>query len=67
MNWLSTCKQWLLHWVRQHWIISTLVLLYVTYSGFWWLVFTPIRNPWPQEAFTIRGRFPFDKGYELMF
>ena len=30
-------------------------------------MFTPIRNPWPQEAFTIRGRFPFDKGFELMF
>lgn len=67
MYWLSTCKESLLRWVRKHWIISTLVLLFVTYNGFWWLVFTPIRNPWPQDAFTIRGRFPFDKGYDLMF
>jgi hypothetical protein len=67
MNQISIFKQWLLHWMRKHWVISTLLLLCALWNGFWWAVFTPIRNPWPQEAFTIRGRFPFDKGYELMF
>ncbi len=54
-------------WMRKHWIISTLLVLCALWSGFWWVVDTPIRNPWPKDAFTIRGRFPFDKGYELMF
>lgn len=67
MNRISIFKQGLVHWMRKHWIISTLVLLCALWNGFWWAVLTPIRNPWPQEAFTIRGRFPFDKGYELMF
>jgi hypothetical protein len=66
-SFMQSCWQWLKTFPRRHWIISTLLLLYAIYSGFWWFVFTPIRNPWPQEAFTIRGRFPFDKGYELMF
>lgn len=64
---IQRIAQWLLRWVRKHWIISALLALFAVWHSVWWVIFTPIRNPWPQEAFTIRGRFPFDKGYELMF
>jgi len=67
MNKLNLIGARLKAWARKHWIISALVLIYALWSGLWSLMFTPIRNPWPQEAFTIRGRFPFDKGFELMF
>jgi hypothetical protein len=54
-------------WARKHWVISGLLLLVLLWWAYWWHFNTPIRNPWPKEAFTIKGRFPFDKGYELAF
>ena len=40
-----------------------MVLLYVAFK----LVMTPIVNPFASDVYTIRGRFPFDQGFELMF
>ena len=40
-----------------------MVLLYVAFK----LVMTPIVNPFASDVHTIRGRFPFDQGFELMF
>lgn len=59
--------KWCKTFRKRHWLITGIALIYVVWSVFWWAVFTPIRNPWPQESYTIKGRFPFDKGYELMF
>lgn len=55
--------QWLKTFPKRHWIITSIGVIYVV----WYLVLTPIRNPFAHETFTIRGRFPFDQGYELMF
>ncbi len=54
-------------WLRQHWIISSLFVFAALWQVFWWHFSTPIRNPWPKDEYTIKGRFPFDKGYELIF
>lgn len=55
--------QWLKAFPKRHRVITGLSLIYIVWS----LVTMPIRNPFPQEEFKIRGRFPFDQGYELMF
>ena len=60
-------KMHVLSWMRRHWIISTSLAFIAAWSSISWFAFTPIRNPWPKEAYTIKGRFPFDKGYELIF
>lgn len=57
------CWQWIKNFPKRHWFITGAGVLY----ALWYLVLTPIRNPFAHEAFTIRGRFPFDQGYELMF
>lgn len=48
---------------RRHWILTTWVL---AIAGFY-VATTPIKNPFAQNAITIRGRFPFDQGFELVF
>ncbi len=54
---------WLKGSPKRHKVITTLAVLYVIFK----LVMTPIVNPFASDAYTIRGRFPFDQGFELMF
>jgi hypothetical protein len=54
---------WLKGFPKRHKVITTLAVLYVL----WKLVMTPIVNPFAHDVYTIRGRFPFDQGFELMF
>ena len=71
MNTETTTKETLLHrawnwltdWVKRHKIISFLVLLYLLSKA----ITTPIVNPFASDVYTIRGRFPFDKGFSLSF
>lgn len=60
-----TARAWL--WIKcfpkRHKVIATLAVLYVIFK----LVMTPIVNPFASDTYTIRGRFPFDQGFELMF
>lgn len=55
------------HWLKafawRHKVISALVLFYLLSK----VIMTPIVNPFASDVYTIRGRFPFDKGYELAF
>lgn len=51
-------------WMRKHWLITTLLVLYGL-SQVWGWVLTPTINPHPQELVTIKGAFPFDQGYEM--
>ena len=55
--------RWLKAFVWRHKVISALVMVYAT----WQVVMTPIVNPFASDVYTIRGRFPFDQGFELMF
>lgn len=63
--------QWLQQFPRRRPIVTALVLtlvglvLFFKMLGAW--VFTPRFNPNPQDPITIRGAFPFDKGYDLVF
>lgn len=54
---------WMKDFAKRHKFITTLVLLYATFK----LIMTPIVNPFASDVYTIRGRFPFDQGFELMF
>ena len=54
-------------WLKRHWLASSLLVLIVTWQVFWWHFNIPIRNPWPQDTYTVKGRFPFNKGYDLVF
>lgn len=47
----------------RHKVISVLVLTYAT----WRVVMTPVINPFASDVYTIRGRFPFEQGFELQF
>ena len=55
------------HWLKafawRHKVISVVVLFYLLSKA----IMTPIVNPFASDVYTIRGRFPFDKGYELAF
>jgi hypothetical protein len=55
------------HWLKalawRHKAISALVLIY----AIWQVMMTPIVNPFASDVYTIRGRFPFDQGFELIF
>lgn len=51
-------------WMRKHWLITALLVLYGL-SQVWGWVLTPTINPHPQELVTIKGAFPFDQGYEM--
>ena len=53
--------------MRRHPWMSAFFVFVVTWYSFWWFFRTPIRNPFPNEPFVIKGRFPFEKGYELVF
>lgn len=55
------------HWLKRHWLASSLLALVLAWQAFWWHFKTPIRNPWPQDTYTVKGRFPFNKGYDLVF
>jgi hypothetical protein len=55
--------RWLKAFVWRHKVISALVMVYAT----WQVVMTPIVNPFASDAYTIRGRFPFDQGFTLSF
>lgn len=54
---------WLRSFAIRHKVITALAALYVIFK----LVMTPIVNPFASDVYTIRGRFPFDQGFELMF
>lgn len=54
---------WLKGFPKRHKFITTLAVLYAVFK----LVMTPIVNPFASDIYTIRGRFPFDQGFELMF
>lgn len=54
-------------WMKRHWLVSALIVNAVLWQAFWWHFKTPIRNPWPQDTYIVKGRFPFDKGYDLVF
>ena len=54
---------WLKGFPRRHKIITALAVLFLV----WQAIMTPIKNPFANDAITVRGRFPFDQGYELMF
>lgn len=55
--------RWLKAFAWRHKVISALVLFYLLSKA----IMTPIVNPFASDLYTIRGRFPFDKGYELAF
>lgn len=48
---------------RRHWILTAWTL---AIAGFY-IAITPFKNPFAQDAITIRGRFPFEQGFELVF
>ena len=54
---------WLKGFPSRHKIITALAVLFLV----WQAIMTPIKNPFANDAITVRGRFPFDQGYELMF
>ena len=54
-------------WMRRHRFLSSLILFFFFWRIFWWHFDTPIRNPWPQDSYIVKGRFPFHKGYDLIF
>jgi hypothetical protein len=54
-------------WMRRHRFLSSLILFFFVWRVFWWHFDTPIRNPWPQDTYIVKGRFPFDKGFDLIF
>ncbi len=54
-------------WMKHHWLVSGLIVMAVVWQAFWVYFNVPIRNPWPRETYTVKGRFPFDKGYDLVF
>lgn len=55
--------RWLKAFAWRHKVISALGLFYLLSKA----IMTPIVNPFASDVYTIRGRFPFDKGYELAF
>lgn len=73
MNTTSTNSVWmrLLLWMkafpRSHKIITLLILIYLLLKCVGFVVFKPWVNPFADDLVTIRGSFPFDKGYELIF
>lgn len=54
---------WLKGFPKRHKIITALAVLYLA----WLAIMTPIKNPFASDAITVRGRFPFDQGFELVF
>jgi hypothetical protein len=60
-------KQKLKRWVGKHPVLCAFLLIVVLWKGFWWHFNTPIKNPWPEHPYTIKGRFPFDKGFDIVF
>jgi hypothetical protein len=59
-------KQKLKRWVGKHPVLWAFLLIVVLWKGFWWHFNTPIKNPWPEHPYTIKGRFPFDKGFDIV-
>jgi hypothetical protein len=60
-------KHPLKQWVAKHPKLCTFLLIVVLWQAFWWHFNTPIKNPWPDKPYTIKGRFPFDKGFDIVF
>ena len=54
---------WVKAFPKRHKIITVLVVLYVLFK----VAITPIKNPFASDVYVIRGRFPFEQGFELMF
>ena len=54
---------WVKGFPKRHKIITVLVVLYVLFK----IAITPIKNPFASDVYVIRGRFPFEQGFELMF
>ena len=59
-------KHPLKQWVAKHPKLCTFLLIVVLWQAFWWHFNTPIKNPWPDKPYTIKGRFPFDKGFDIV-
>ena len=55
--------RWLKAFAWRHKVISALVLFYLLSKA----IMTPIVNPFASDVYTIRGRFPFDQGFDLIF
>ncbi|MDT8992323.1 hypothetical protein RQP54_15730 [Curvibacter sp. APW13] len=55
-------------WLGKHWLVTALLVLYLLLQAYWlawsWVT-TPTINPHPTDLVTIRGTFPFDKGYTM--
>lgn len=54
---------WLIRLPKRYKFLIAITVLYLL----WFAITTPIKNPFANDAVTLRGRFPFDQGYELMF
>ncbi len=54
-------------WMKHHWLVSGLIVIALVWKAFWLHFNMPIRNPWPRETYTVKGRFPFDKGFDMVF
>ncbi len=57
----------LLSSLKRHWLALSVIAAVLGWQAFWWHFETPIRNPWARDTYTVKGRFPFDKGYDLIF
>lgn len=60
----QTKKQHIWHWITTHKLISILAVLVALGLGHYWLVH-PADNPRPEKKLTVRGSFPYDKGWDL--
>lgn len=54
---------WLIRLPKRYKFLIAITVLYLL----WFAITTPIKNPFANDAVKLRGRFPFDQGYELMF
>lgn len=63
----TSLKQTLKRWATKYLMFLALPILILLWKGFWWHFNTPIKNPWPEKPYTIKGRFPFDKGFDIVF
>lgn len=54
-------------YAKTHKILSAFVGVVLAWSAIELVVFTAWKNPFANEVVTIRGRFPFYKGFELVF
>lgn len=68
-QWSSTARPLLLRsfaWMRRHKVVTILGFL-ALYLGGEYLLMSPFVNPFPTKKITVRGVFPYDRGWELRF